>query len=576
MKAGQDRRSFVQQLPALAALGLLPPQAARAQPAYAPTRRGGGGTLKLLFWQGPTLLNPHFATGQKDMEGSRLFYEPLAVWSDAGELLPVLAAEIPTRANGGVAADGRSVTWKLRKGVQWHDGQPFNADDVLFNWRYATDPKTAATTMGSYGGIKVLEKVDANTVRVVFDKPTPFWAGQYVTDPLIPRHLFERFTGASSREAPNNLKPVGTGPYVFADFKPGDLVRGRLNPNYHLPNRPHFDAVEIKGGGDAVSAARTVLQTGEYDFAWNLQVEDELLRRMEASGGGKGQISVQAGGAIEFLQLNFSDPNLERDGERSHPDTRHPLFSDLAVRQALALCVDRSGIERFIYGRTARATANVINDLPRFESKGTRFEFNPDKAAQLLEAAGWKKGRGGIREKNGRALRLLFATSQNATRQKTQQVIKQAAARAGIELELKAVQGAVFFSTDVANTDTYGKFYADIQMYTNSLGRPDPQGFMRQFISEEIARKANKWQGDNLSRWRSAEFDALYQQSAAELDPARRAALIVRMNDLLVAEGYIIPLVARGEVTAHARSLVAPISGWRLSLDQVHDWHRRA
>ena len=570
-----SRRASLQRLAALGALGSAGlaalSQSAMAQ-GYKPTKRGGGGALKLLFWQGPTLLNPHFATGQKDQEGSRLFYESLAVWNQDGELLPLLAAEIPSRANGGVAADGRSVTWKLKTGVAWHDGKPFTADDVIFNYRYAIDPQTAATTASSYAGIKGVEKVGSHGVRIVFERPTPFWASAYVTDQIVPQHLFEAFIGAKSRDAPANLKPVGTGPYVFVDFKPGDLVRGRLNPAYHLPNRPHFDTVEIKGGGDAVSAARAVLQTGEFDFAWNLQVEDELLKRLEASG--KGVVSMQSGGAIEFIQLNYTDPNKEVDGERSHRDTRHPLFSDPAVRQALSLLIDRQNIETFIYGRTGRATANIVNDLPRFASPNTRFEFNPDKAGALLEAAGWKKGADGIRAKDGRKLKLLFQTSINATRQKTQAIIKQAAARQGIEIEVKAVQGSVFFSTDVGNNDTYGKFYADMQMYTNSLGRPDPQSYLRQFISEEIAGKANKWQRDNLSRWRSAEFDALWQQSNAELDPAKRAAQLIRMNDLLVSDGYTIPIVARREVTARAKNLVAPISGWRLSLDQVHDWHR--
>jgi len=570
-----SRRASLQRLAALGALGSAGlaalPQSAMAQ-GYKPTKRGGGGALKLLFWQGPTLLNPHFATGQKDQEGSRLFYESLAVWNQDGELLPLLAAEIPSRTNGGVAADGRSVTWKLKTGVAWHDGKPFTADDVIFNYRYAIDPQTAATTASSYAGIKGVEKVGSHGVRIVFERPTPFWASAYVTDQIVPQHLFEAFIGAKSRDAPANLKPVGTGPYVFVDFKPGDLVRGRLNPTYHLPNRPHFDTVEIKGGGDAVSAARAVLQTGEFDFAWNLQVEDELLKRLEASG--KGVVSMQSGGAIEFIQLNYTDPNKEVDGERSHRDTRHPLFSDPAVRQALSLLIDRQNIETFIYGRTGRATANIVNDLPRFASPNTRFEFNPDKAGALLEAAGWKKGADGIRAKDGRKLKLLFQTSINATRQKTQAIIKQAAARQGIEIEVKAVQGSVFFSTDVGNNDTYGKFYADMQMYTNSLGRPDPQSYLRQFISEEIAGKANKWQRDNLSRWRSAEFDALWQQSNAELDPAKRAAQLIRMNDLLVSDGYTIPIVARREVTARAKNLVAPISGWRLSLDQVHDWHR--
>ena len=137
---------------------------------YKPTRAGGGGALKTLFWQAPTLLNPHFAVGAKDAEGCRIFYEPLAVWDPDGRLVPVLAAEVPDIENGGIAADGMSVIWKLKKDVQWHDGRPFTADDVVFNWEYASDPATAAVTIGIYQDVKV-EKLDLLMVRVLFEKP---------------------------------------------------------------------------------------------------------------------------------------------------------------------------------------------------------------------------------------------------------------------------------------------------------------------------------------------------------------------------------------------------------------------
>ena len=193
--------------------------------------------------------------------------------------------KFPTARTAALAEDGKSVTWKLKQGVNWHDGKPFTADDVVFNWEYAADPATAATTIGTYKDVKV-EKVDDYTVTVQFEKPTPFWADAFVgaRGMIIPKHLFEPYKGAKSREAPTNLKPVGTGPYLFVDFKPGDMVQGELNPNYHMANRPYFDTIEMKGGGDAVSAARAVLQTGEYDFAWNMQVEDEIL---QAAGEGR-------------------------------------------------------------------------------------------------------------------------------------------------------------------------------------------------------------------------------------------------------------------------------------------------
>jgi peptide/nickel transport system substrate-binding protein len=578
-----SRREFVIRM---VGLGLTAPLAAQMMaysgvamaaslPEYKPTQRGGGGPLRLLWWQGPTLLNPHFAVGTKDQDGSRLFYEPLAGWDGDGNLVPFLAAEIPSVENGGLAKDGVSVTWKLKQGVTWHDGEPFTADDCVFNWEYATDPETAAVTIGTYEGAKVV-KVDNHTVRVEFEKPTPFWADAFVgtRGMLIPKHLFEPYKGAKSRDAPANLAPVGTGPYLFEAFNPGDLVKGKLNPNYHEENRPYFDTIEMKGGGDAVSAARAVLQTGEYDFAWNMQVEDEILKRLEEVG--KGRIEIVETGNLELIQLNNTDPWTEVDGERSSVKTKHPLLTDPAVRQALNLLVDRDSVQQHIYGRTGIATANFLNNPEKLRSKKTSYEFNIDKATAILEDGGWKPGSDGIREKDGKKLKIVYQSSINAPRQKNQAIVKQACQKAGIEVELKSVTSSVFFSSDVANPDTYTKFYCDIQMYTTTMTQPDPSVFMNQFVSWEIASKANKWQGRNITRWNNPEYDKLYREAESELDPVKRAALFIRANELVIEDVAVIPVVSRPNVAAVANNLHAPLSGWDNYTWALKDWYRDA
>jgi peptide/nickel transport system substrate-binding protein len=584
VKGGRlSRRSFVQ---TMIGLGLTAPLAAQmlasagvaqAQPklAYKPTKRGGGGPLKVLWWQGATLLNPHFATGTKDQDGSRIFYEPLASWDPDGNLAPTLATEIPTVQNGGVAKDGKSVTWHLKKGVVWHDGKPFTADDCVFTWEYCADPATASVSIGTYKDVKV-EKVDSHTVKVVFAKPTPFWADAFVgvRGMIIPKHLFGAFKGDKSREAPTNLKPVGTGPYRFVDFKPGDIVRGELNPTYHMPNRPYFDTIEMKGGGDAVSAARAVIQTAEFDYAWNMQVEDDILKRLEQ--GGKGRADIVAGGNIEHIQCNFTDPNKDVDGERSSVKTMHPSLTDPAVRQALNLLVDRASVQEQIYGRTGLATANFLNAPSKFVSKATKWELNVDKANQILEAAGWKKGADGIRAKDGKKLKFLYQTSINQPRQKTQAIVKQAAAKAGIEMELKSVTASVFFSSDVANPDTYSHFYTDIQMYTTTMTQPDPELFMNQFTSWEIASKDNKWQGRNITRWKSEEYDKLYRQAESELDPVKRAAMFVKMNEMVIQHVVVIPVVFRPRVTAVSNALRMEQSGWDSDFWNLQNWYKEA
>jgi peptide/nickel transport system substrate-binding protein len=547
---------------------------AQSRPTYKPTKRGGGGLLKVLWWQGPTLLNPHFAVGTKDQDGSRLFYEPLAGWDADGNLRPILAESIPGREDGTLAADGKSVTWKLKKGVTWHDGKPFTADDCVFTWEYARNPATAAVTSGSYKDV-VVEKVDQYTVVVKFQQPTPFWADTFVNSPgsILPAHLFADYVGDKSRDAPTNLKPVGTGPYKFKEFKPGDMVTGVINTAYHVENRPHFDAIEMKGGGDAVSAARAVLQTGEFDFAWNLQVEDEILVRLEK--GGKGRVVFSKGGGIEHIQLNTTDPWTEVDGERSSLKTKHPILSDQAVRQALALLVDKDSVENHIYGRTGTATANFINNPERFRSKTTKYEFNVDKANALLDKAGWVKGSDGIRAKDGKKLKFVYQSSVNQPRQKTQAIVKQACQKAGIDIEVKAVTSSVFFSSDVANPDTYTKFYSDLQMYNNG-SQPDPEIFLRQFCSWEAATKENKWQGRNITRWQNKEYDDTHKAAQVELDPVKRAAMLIKLNELAVNNQVVIPIVARLGVAAAKNNLVLELSGWDNNTWDLPNWYREA
>ena len=579
-----SRRQFIQRM---AAVGLAAPLAsqllafsgvaqAQVKSAYKPTKRGGGGALKVLWWQGATLLNPHFAVGTKDQEGSRIFYEPLAAWDPDGNLVAILAAEIPSTQNGGLAADGKSVTWKLKKGVKWHDGKPFTADDVVFNWEYSSDPATSAVTIGSYKDVKV-EKIDSHTVRVLFSKPTPFWADAFVSTRgmIIPKHLFEAFKGAKSREAPTNLKPVGTGPYKFVDFRPGDMVRGQINTDYHEPNRPYFDTIEMKGGGDAVSAARAVMQTAEFDYAWNVQVEDEILLRMEKDG--KGHADIVAGGNIEYIAVNSTDPWTEVDGERSSMKTRHPLLSDMAVRDALNLLIDRKAVQDYIYGRTGVATANFLNNPERFRSPNRTWEFDVNKANRVLEAAGWRRGADGIRAKDGKRLKFVFQTSINALCQKNQAIVKQAAAKAGIEIEIKSVVASVFFSSDPANPDTYPHFYADLQMYNTTMTAPDPQYFMNQFCSWEVSQKANKWQGRTVTRFRSDEYDRVYKAADSEVDPVKRAALFIKMNDIVIANVVVIPVLWRSGVSGSSNALMGlDLTGWDSTFWRLPYWYKQA
>src|SRR5262245_15801554 len=155
----------------------------------------------------------------------------------------------------------------------------------------------------------------------------------------------------------------------------------------------------------------------------------------------------------------------------------------------MKLLVDRASVEKHIYGRTGIATGNFVNNPARFVSKNTQWEFKIEKANELLEKAGWKRGADGVRAKDGKKLKPAFQTSINAPRQKTQAIVKQACQKAGVDVELKSIVASVYFSSDVGNPDTTRKFYSDVQMYTVTMGAPDPEVFMHQFVSWEIASK---------------------------------------------------------------------------------------
>jgi peptide/nickel transport system substrate-binding protein len=583
-----SRRRFVRRLlgagltgPLIAnMLAAAAPAASSTPPqlsAFQPRQRGGGGRLRLLWWQAPTILNAHLAVGVKDADASRVVYEPLAAFNRDGDFVPILAAEIPSLENGGLSRDGTSVTWRLKKDVVWHDGRPFTADDVVFTWEYAADPATAATTAGSYQKLRQVDKVDAHTVRVVFKEPTPFWYDAFFAGRghILPRHLMAPYKGQRSRDAPYNLKPVGTGPYKIVEFKPGDVALYEINRQYHVPNRPFFDAVEIKGGGDAVSAARAVIQTGEFDFAWNLQVEKDVLERIERQGT-RGGVRIFPGAGVEHIQLNRTDPWTEVDGERSSLKAPHPFLTDALVRQAYNVLVDRGTVAGQLYGAAGEPTANFIDTPIRFRSPNTSWEFNPERAAQLLEQAGWRRGRDGVRAKDGKRMKVLYQTSVNPVRQKTQAIVKKAFERVGVEVELKAVNAAVYFSSDPGNVDSTSHFHADLQMYTVTPGAPDPQSHLLQFVSWEVAQKANNWSGQNVVRWVNAEYDRLWKQAERELDPVKRAALFIRMNDLLIEEVVVIPVVRRHEVVAVSHTLQGlELSTWDSNLWDLAYWHRQ-
>ncbi len=558
--------------------------AAVALASTAAAERGADGELRMLYWQAPSILNPYLSGGTKDIHAASLILEPLARYDENGDMVPWLAAEIPTLDNGGVAQDLMSITWTLRDDVVWSDGTPFTAEDVAFTAAYCMDPTRSSggcSSAAAFQGVAGVEAVDAHTVRIDFDVPMPFPYAPFVGSivPVLQKRQFEQCTGARAPECTDeNFAPIGTGPFKVDDFRPNDVVRYVVNERYRNPGQPAFSSVLMKGGGDAVSAARAVLVTGEFDYGWNLQVEPEILADMEKAG--KGEVVTAFGTLVERLVVNMTNPDSALGDARStYQDgaNPHPFLSDPMVVRALSMAIDREILVDAGYGPAGQVTCNVLSAPAVYASTANDWCLTPDieGANRLLDEAGWVHGRDGVRAKDGVRLSILYQTSTNSVRQGTQALIKQMWREIGVETELRNINASVFFGSDPASPDTYQKFYADIQMYTNNFDGTDPQAYMAGWVCDKIPGPANQWNGSNISRYCNPAYDALAAAFAETGGIEARAAIAKRMNDLLVSDGALVPLIHRGEIAARSLTLGGMRhNAWDATLWNINEWHR--
>lgn len=517
-------------------------------------------TLNILYWQAPTILNPHQSSGTKDFDAALLILEPLARYSEKDEVIPYLAAEIPTVENGGVAADATSVTWKLKQGVKWSDGSDFTADDVIFTWQYCADEATACTSAAAFANIANVEAIDPTTVKVTWKNPNadPYQAFVGPNGHILQKAQFGDCIGANAINeacAAANLAPIGTNAWKLKEFKPGDVVLYERNELYRDNANVYFDNVEIKGGGDATSAARAVCETGEFDYAWNLQVPKAALEPILAAG----KCEAVSGGSfgIERIIVNFANPDPALGDKRSEPDQPHPFLTELPVRQAIAKAIDKVAIAEQLYGVTGVPTCNILVAPAPLTSPNTSCDRDVEGAKKLLDDAGWVL-EGGKRVKDGKTLKVYFTTSINTLRQGEQAIIKANLAEIGIAVDLKAVDASVFFSGDPANDDTLNKMYVDLQMYTNSNSSPDPTSYFEGWTCNARNSSANKWQGGGDGRYCNPEYDATYEAVTKELDPAKRVELFVKLNDILINDVAVIPLISRDTPQAKIVGLNGP------------------
>ena len=547
-----------------------------ATPALA--QRGADGQLNILYWQAPSIQNPYLSGGTKDIESSSLVLEPLAYYNETGAMVPALAAEIPTVENGGVSADLTSITWKLKSGVVWSDGSAFTSADVVFSGDYCMHPEGGCNASTNFTDVASIEAIDDLTVKITFGVAKPFPYGPFVgtTVPIIQKAQFENCMGAKAPECTEqNFGPIGTGPFKVTEFKANDVVLYDMNESYREEGKPHFSNILFKGGGDAASAARSVLETGEFDYAWNLQVEPEILTQMVAAG--KGIVVTAFGTSVERIMVQSTNPDSALGDERGTIKHPHPFLTDKAVRKALSLAIDRQILVDAGYGAAGQVTCNVLPAPAVYASTANDWCKTQDIAGanKLLDDAGWVRGSDGVRAKDGVRLSLLYQTSTNSVRQGTQALLKQMWGEIGIETELKNISASVFFGGDQSSPDTFQKFFSDIEMYTNNFDGTDPEKYMNSWTCKEIPSPANQWLGNNMPRFCDPAYDALAVELSTTASLEKRAELAKKMNDMLMEYGAIIPLIHRGGVSAHAVTLGGVrMNEWDSELWNVKDWHR--
>lgn len=550
--------------------------------ASAGAEAGAGGELNLIQWQAPSIINPYLSGGTKDIMAGSLVLEPLANTGPDGVLVPNLAAEIPTLENGGFAEDLMSITWTLKEGVLWSDGTPLTADDLVFTFEYTT-AENAPIVTDSYSGVKAVTAVDDVTVLIEFDVPTPYPYVAFVgaTAPVLQRAQFGDFVGAAALEATEaNQYPIGTGPFKVVDFRAEDTVVYEMNENYRgiSEGKPGFSSVVIKGGGDAAGAARTVLEEGGADYAWNLQVAPEVLDGLVAAG--LGRIEVGFGANLEHINLNQTNPRGDTPSAWNDGANPHPFFGGehaQVLAKALSMAINREELVAVGYGQGGAPGINVWNAEPAISPNNDwALTQDIDGANALLDEAGIvDTNDNGIREIDGQDLIFDYYTSTNAVRQDFQSLIQGYWSQIGVGVSLRNANASIFFGP-ATNDFSYLKFLADLQMYTFTPTLSDPQALLDDYTLATLPTPDNGWAGDNIPRYVNEDYEAVIAELAATGDIEGRIALSIQANDMLINDGVIIPLVHRGSVSAFANEIqgVGTLNGWDSEYWNIADWTR--
>ncbi len=517
--------------------------------------------VTLGIYQEPENLNTYIGVQTVITYVHRPFAEYLIDVNDRGEYVPVLAAEVPSVENGGVSKDGLTITYKLKKGVKWSDGQPFTSADVKFTWEALVNPKNLVKSRSGYELIESVETPDDYTAVVKYRE----YYAPYLTRfaPVLPKHILGKLENMN--DAPYNRMPVGTGPFKVTEWVSGDHITMVKNPDYREADKVKIDKLFFK-----IIPSREVgiaqIQAGDIDGVWDLiEAQIPMMERNP-------EVTLCLSSALvsERLIMNHSTPVAPNNG---NPDYPHPVLADVKVRQAIQYAIDKQTIiDKLLYGKAQPGTTEIPDGWAHNPSvKPT--EYNPKKAMQLLDEAGWKPGSGGIREKGGTRLRLkITTTTGNKLREMVEQVLVAQMKAVGIEFYIENVPSSVLFGSWSNDADRKKGRY-DILMYTTGPGIDPHQQYEGYFHSKNIPTVANGGSGYNYTRHRDAELDK-WLETAGKAPSMEKRADAYRKAQERVAE--IVPhiyLYRRVNVHVFRNN----VKGWKPNgygiIDAVETWN---
>jgi peptide/nickel transport system substrate-binding protein len=536
--------------------------AAAATATAAPTPKQGG-TIRITTNQEPDTLNPLFGGGLRVANTViQSVFNGLWVPNEKGEYEPDLAAEVPTVQNGGVSADGKTVTVKLKNNVKWADGKPFTAHDVKFNYDVVLSPDTTIgkTTMRN---LETFTVKDDFTMEWKFKEVFPAYLTLFsYPGGIVPKHAFEGVAMKDMSKHEFGRKPFGTGPFRVTEWAAASSITLEPNANYHK-GKPRLDKVIFRITPDK-NTQLAQMRANETDLLVDLAETDAV--EIEKISGWK-VLSVPGLTADRFF-LNTAEPG---NAAGTKP---HPILSDKSVRQALQLAINKQEIvTNVLLGKTTPAAAEYPKGLHWAAPPLDPSKFDQEAAKKLLDDAGWKAGADGIREKGGKKLSLtVTGVTGNTLRDNVAALIQAYWKRVGVDMQIKNVAAsALVGSWEQNGVVQRGNF--DIAFYGVTVG-VDPRSVSVRFHSDQIPRdEPGKTGGSNNMRYRNAEIDKLADEADRTLDIQKRKANYIKIQEIVAQDVPIIYLYYRANIEAMSDKIVGPRSHpLRWITWNLHEW----